>query len=282
MFDRESLFTLLYEKKWDDIAKILYKNPKLLQTDPVIKQAIQLFETEFFADTEVLDSKEKLKIFEYPGLVVELSQKSFSSSFVDRFLDEKLAILKELESDTLISFAASHQDRPLAKEILKEIQSKRPESIADARRQNLSIKSTNTDSSHAKTIKLFKSKQEELFFEAVRKSFPTYHPYPNVALSCILDFEVIKGKLNQAQKDYFFRSIIDSVVFDTASGYQPRYFIELDSPFHDNDRAKANDAMKDAIFEAANVKLIRIRAYDISECTVENFQNLVLEVMREL
>ncbi len=40
--------------------------------------------------------------------------------------------------------------------------------------------------------------------------------------------------------------------------------------------------MKNIIFEAANVKLIRIRAYDLKETSVKQFYELVLEVMRGL
>ncbi len=60
----------------------------------------------------------------------------------------------------------------------------------------------------------------------------------------------------------------------------PMYFFELDSPFHDNIRARGNDAMKDAIFLAANVKLMRIRAYTAEEATVSKFKELVFELMR--
>lgn len=282
MFERESLFKMIFNKEWEKISDVLCKNSKLLKSDPIIQQAIQLFENEFFADISELTTKEKLLALEYPGLIIELDQKSFSSSFVERFLDEKLKIMMELKSDAVISFAASHQERPLARKILKNIQSSHPESIADARRIDVSINSTATDYREPRIINLFKSKQEENFFEAIRQSFPTYHPYPNVALSCVLDFEKIKNKLDQSQKNYYFRAIIDSVVFDSANGYKPMYFFELDSHFHDNDIARKNDAMKNAIFEAGNVKLIRIRAHESRERTVKKFQELVLEVMRGL
>lgn len=43
-----------------------------------------------------------------------------------------------------------------------------------------------------------------------------------------------------------------------------------------------NDLMKNRIFEVANVKLIRIRAYELEETSVHKFQKLVLEIMRDL
>lgn len=280
MFERERLFQLLAKKEWNEIAKILHKNPGIIHTDVIIQQAIKLFENEFFADIQPLNAKEKFSRFEFIGLVVDAKQSSFSKSFVDRFIDEKLMILNELQSADLIGFASHHQHRPLAKKILSEIYSKSPEIIADARHQNVTIKTTKTTNSHSKTIKLFKSQQEENFFEAIRKAFPTYHPYPNVSLSCVINFDEIIQDLTQKQRDYFFKAIIDCVVFDASKGYQPMYFFELDSHFHDDERVKANDNMKDSIFAAANVKLIRIRVHKASEATVSKFQELVLDVMR--
>jgi predicted proteasome-type protease len=156
----------------------MYKNAELLGSDPIIEQAIRLFESEFFSETESLAPKKKLKVYEYPGLVIELKKHVFSDAFVARFLDEKLKLLRETSSDHLLNFAALHQERPLAREILKDIQAKSPEVIAEARRDNVSIRSTSTTNRKSRIINLFKSKQEQNFFEAVREAFPTYHPYP--------------------------------------------------------------------------------------------------------
>lgn len=281
-FHREDLFQLIASKDWDAIAKLLYKNSAILDADPIIQRAIQLFEDEFFSSTGRMSARAKLKLFEYPGLVIDLKASTFSRSFVDRFVDEKLAILRELNSDLLLNYALSHQDRPLAKEIIREVEERRPEEIADELRQNVSIKSTRNRAGVAAGTKLFKSRQEENFFEAVRRAFPTYHPYPNVALSTVINFDAIKGSLTAEQRNYFFRAIVDSVVFDGNKGYQPIYFFELDSHFHDEPRAQSNDKMKDAIFEAANTKLIRIRAEEIEEASVDRFYGLVIEVMRNL
>jgi hypothetical protein len=88
--------------------------------------------------------------------------------------------------------------------------------------------------------------------------------------------------LNAETREYFFKAIIYSVVFDSGKNYEPKFFIELDSHHHDNERSTKNDSMKDKIFKEANVKLIRIRTYGQSEATVQKFKQLVLEVMRGL
>lgn len=283
MFDRESLFRMLANKDWDSIAKTMYRNSALIGSDPVFAQAIRLFESEFFAETDSLPPAEKKKVYEYPSLVIELRQHAFSRTFVEKFIDTKLAFLKSTGSQSLLlSYASQHQERPLAVEILREIQSSAPETIADARRANVSIRSTPVEDGAHRTIRLFRSHQEQLFFEAVRGAFPTYHPYPNVAVSCLIDYAAVKDSLTAGERSYFFKAIIDTVVFDSNSGYEPKFFIELDSQYHDADAAASNDRMKDNIFKAANVKLIRIRAYDQREITVERLQQLVIEVMRGL
>ncbi|PMR81791.1 hypothetical protein C1H70_04535 [Halomonas urumqiensis] len=273
---------MLANKEWESIAKTMYNNSKLIGPDPVFAQAIRLFESEFFVETDSLPPGERKKVYEYPSLVIELKQHAFSKSFVETFVDRKLALLRETKSDHLLSYAAQHQDRPLAVQILEEIKAKAPEVLAHARRQNVSIKATLTTGENSKTTRLFKSRQEQFFFEAVREAFPTYHPYPNVAVSCIIAYSAIKDSLSSDEREYFFKAIIDSVVFDSGNEYEPKFFIELDSQHHDNECAVKNDRMKDGIFRAANVKLIRIRAYDTNEISTEKFKQLVLEVMRGL
>ncbi|WP_236432608.1 hypothetical protein [Pseudomonas syringae] len=71
-------------------------------------------------------------------------------------------------------------------------------------------------------------------------------------------------------------------MFDVASGYVPQYFIEPDSSFHDDPHAQINDQLKDAIFEAANTKLIRIRPLNAKASSVDEFERLARELMRQL
>ncbi|MDW5418943.1 DUF2726 domain-containing protein [Iodobacter sp. CM08] len=279
-FDSEELFQLLAKKDWIVISKLMYRNSKIIGSNPIMSHAIQLFESEFFRETDELMPGERKKAYEFPGLIIDLNQHSFSRSFVDTFVDKKISLLTELKSDSLFNYAVSNQHRESAKRVIREFQSNKPEVVADAKRQHVSVKATETSSGKPKTINLFKSNMEQCFFEAVRDAFPTYHPYPNIALSTILDFKAIDNQLSPQEKEYFFKALIDSVVFDTRHGYEPKYFIELDSSFHDSDRARHNDKMKDNIFRAANAKLIRIRPHKSSEISTAKFKELILEIMR--
>ncbi|AZE41598.1 hypothetical protein C4K05_2258 [Pseudomonas chlororaphis subsp. aureofaciens] len=282
MDDREQLYKLLAQKDWEAIGKILYKNKKARTQDPFLSQVTTFFEAEFFTFAEPLPPAARAKQFEFTNLIIELGQHGFSQTFVDRFVDERLKLMQETKHSALLNYAQTHQHRPLAKQIIQSFLQTKPETVAASLRENLTIRSTEVVTGKAKTIRLFKSKQEENFYEAVRRVFPIYHPYPNVALSCVLDYQAIKGQLSEKAREYFFQAIIDSVVFDVGSGYEPKYFIELDSSFHDGAHAQANDQLKDSIFRAANTKLIRIRPLNAKASAVEEFEKLVREVMRSL
>lgn len=109
------------------------------------------------------------------------------------------------------------------------------------------------------TVSLFKSLQEEAFFRAAREAFPMYTPYPNVAFSSLIDFEAIRGELSAAERTFFFKGIVDCVIFDQHEAYRPLYFFEIDSAHHDAPERKEKDRCKDRIMACAGHRLYRIR-----------------------
>lgn len=282
MEDREHWFSLLAHKDWEAIGKLLYQKKKAKVQDPYLTLMTGYFETEFFTFAEPLPPAERSRQFESTNLIIELNQHGFSQGFVDQFVDERLKLMQETKHSALLNYAQTHQHRPLAKEIIQSFLHAKPEVVAASLRENTTVRATEVKPGKPKTISLFKSKQEQNFYEAVRRVFPTHHPYPNVALSCVLDYQAIKDQLSEQAKSYFFRGIVDNVLFDVASGYVPQYFIELDSSFHDGSQAQVNDQLKDAIFRAANTKLIRIRPLNAKASSVDEFERLVRELMRQL
>lgn len=279
-FERESMYQMLANRDWEGLSNTLVSHAKELKNDPITLQAVAIFENEFFAHSSSHASAVRYQSFESIAVMIELGKHGFSKAFTDRFVDEKLKVMQELEMPSLLSFALSNQHRPLAKQIVNQSRNTQPEQIAQARRGDISVKANQVHAAAPKIVKLFKSQQEENFFEAVRRVFPTYNPYPNVALSSVLDIEAFKDNLTQKERSYFFKAVVDSVVFDARDSYSPKFFFELDSILHDSAYAKENDAMKDAIFQAANVKLIRIRGFGQKALTVPEFELLVLDVMQ--
>ena len=93
-----------------------------------------------------------------------------------------------------------------------------------------------------------------------------------------MNWQLIKDELTKKEKDYFFKGIVDFVVFDQAEGFKPVHFFELDSIFHDNEEVKAKDNLKDSIFSKAGVKIRRIRKQDKS-VNRQEFIKLIRELM---
>ena len=280
MQDREQLFQLLAAKDWDRLSEVIYQQRAILGTDPVIKHAVLLFEQEFIGHITSLPAIVRLQKLKHVTLIIESNRRSFASDFVDQAIDAKLRALHETKSDAFAGYASQYFDRPLAKELLQITKIERPEHLADARRANASVKAipqVRARTSH--TASLFKSPQERNFYEAVRKAFPDLLPYPNVPTSVTIDFDAIKSKLSAEARAYYFKALFDCVLFDPNADYVPLHFFELDSSYHNQSAAQVNDQMKNAICTAANVKLIRIRAFSIEETSIDAFAQLLRELI---
>jgi hypothetical protein len=106
---------------------------------------------------------------------------------------------------------------------------------------------------------LFRSDLEATFFQAVRAAFPSYVPYPNVALQSLVDVDALRPHLDEEAQAYLFRALVDCVVCDQHAGYRPVYAFELDSQHHDAPDRQHRDGLKDRICAAAGLPLYRIR-----------------------
>src|SRR3546814_2318954 len=174
------------------------------------------------------------------SLIIESNRDSFSTAFVDRAIDEKLQALKDAGDKGLANYASTYLDRPLAKQLLQAMRRENPEQLAEARRSATKIEAVSARQATAKTIKLFKSGQEENFNNALRDVFPSYLPYPNVAMSCVVNFNAIHNELKLGQKEYFFKSVVDSVLFALDASQEPLHLFEFDRQEHDKEKHKRN------------------------------------------
>lgn len=279
MVDTEKLFQQLATKDWDNLSETLLEHKNSIHKDPYLCRVAQLFESEFFDHITSLSANEKLTKLRHISLIIESNRSSFAKDFVDRAIDEKLQALKEAGDKGLASYASTYFDRPLAEQLLKELRRDSPEKLAEARQFATRIEAATVQKSSAKTVRLFKSPQEQNFFHALREAFPHYLPYPNVAMSCVVDLNAIREGLTYEETEYFFKAVIDFVLYDPMSGHEPLHFFELDSKFHESEKAKRNDTLKNAIFNAAGIKLIRIRSFEASEKTVANYRKMVLDLI---
>lgn len=127
---------------------------------------------------------------------------------------------------------------------------------------------------------LFKSSQELEFYQALKNLYPNYFIYPNVALSNIFNFDDICNNISSKQQDYFFKAVIDFVVYDPSDLHIPKYFFEVDSNYHDNPKAKIKDKMKDGIFLSANIPLHRIRLDEFTNTPRHEFTQKIQELIK--
>lgn len=112
-------------------------------------------------------------------------------------------------------------------------------------------------------VPLFKSEQERTFNQALKEVFPNFFIYPNVAVSNLFDFEEIKVHLTSSERDYFFKAIVDFVIYDPVD-YTPKFFFEVDSIYHDTAEATIRDSKKNKFFDVAGIALHRVRIYSDS------------------
>jgi hypothetical protein len=110
-----------------------------------------------------------------------------------------------------------------------------------------------------RTTGLFRSGLERDFFQAVRSVFPTYAPYPNVALTSVVDVDAVRPHLTGEERSLLYTGVVDCVLFDPHADHRPVAFFEIDSPYHDAPDRRASDARKDRILAVAGHRLIRLR-----------------------
>ncbi len=229
MQNRELLFQMLANKDWDQLSEFIYENRSILHTDLIIQHAVKLFEQEFLGHVQTLEVHDQVAKLRNVTLIIESNRKSFAKDFVNQVIDTKIIALHKTQSTAFAGYASQYLDRPIAKELLKKTQTEAPEQLAEARRPAVSVKAEKSEARRtANTIKLFKSPQEENFYVAIRKAAPHYLPYPNVAISVVIDYNSIKHQLPIQAQTYFFKAIFDCILFDPTNDYEPVHFFELD------------------------------------------------------
>lgn len=257
----EEFYILMQEQKWSDILSLAKTKHRSLMNNPTEWFNIcDILEKEFIAyiskERDILVGRlcmEYLKLNHAKYIsITETSHKAIE--------DIGISALEKSEPSSLIAFAKLCTHSTNARSIIKQAQKlkeKTPKS---------SQQSTTIEKPKVKRVDwlqpLFKSKLESEFYQALKNVFPTYFIYPNVALSNIFEFDKIREHLDQESKSYFLNAIVDFVVYDPTDNHTPKYFFEVDSVYHDSEKAKRNDALKNNIFSIANIELIRIRPND--------------------
>ncbi|MGK7878765.1 MAG: DUF2726 domain-containing protein [Crocosphaera sp.] len=283
---------LTRRKKWFDLVNLINdinqdkKQKKLLKNKTII-DALNLFEIQFFQDLEsnnkggntqlVLEEIlkfHKSKIYEISDDNLMQTEVTLAQIYDQQGLGNELPELRK----EAYRIAKKYPQHPICSEIIESHE----KSISQPTEHSQSNKIKVTENQNIANVDyrttLFKSKQEIDFFMALRDVYPSYSIYPNVALSCVIDFEKIKSSLSQEQTNFFFKAVIDCVVFNQYENYQPMFFFELDSIYHDLPEQKKKDRYKDDILAKAGQKLYRIRKIDQHQGQKE-FMKLIREII---
>ena len=266
----ERIYQATYDKRWAEVVTLIHEHADAIGGDPRLQRAADMFEDALFdaldedIDEELADALETLVLL-HSGDRYVLSG--------DRFQASIAALVEWHEGQGRRRQAAQYArfcpEAEVCAQILDQVQEPNDRTPSAPPSRTLACDSFDqmTVTKHEPlaatkaTTGLFKSPQEATFFRAAREVFPTYTPYPNVALSSVIDYAAIEPDLSSDERSYFFRGVIDCVLVDPHEGYRPVYWFELDSAHHDEPEQKRKDEMKNRIVSLAGHTLYRIRPH---------------------
>lgn len=249
----EKCLTYLQTKEWLELNKLLSneKNCKELATDPIFS----VFEANLI---------DEVKRYENDG------DKNLSTVLARIFqLNQNQKILK-LSQNCLVELAEylflKHPSEKYAKILIKNEKAQKFLKNKDLERKkgiektilasNLNVIVGNSGQlDFSKSI--FNSPQEEELYLASKRILNNEIILPNIALSSIIDSKIVE-LLENKTKTFFFQSTLDLCIVDIET-FKPKFFIELDSSWHDKPKQIENDKMKNEIFEKAGMELHRLR-----------------------
>jgi hypothetical protein len=118
------------------------------------------------------------------------------------------------------------------------------------------------------------STQERVFLKSIRQFFPNLHAYPNVPLRNFLDLDGFLMKLSDRHHGYARSAEVDILL--CTDDEDPVAGIELDSDWHDDEAHAERDKLKNQLFMAAGMPLVRIRPRDTRAVQPEDFYDLLV------
>ena len=256
--DLEGLYGLIYEARWAAVLTLIHRHHGAVDGDPMLDRAGATFVDMFF---EALASAPEDAFGEELEKLLLLHTAGFFPLSPARFetVVERLVKLHQERPEAALGFARFCPENLRCAAVIRAHGRPIPVPVAHGQEDVLHLSARPPEAATDATISLFKSQQEEAFFLAVREVFPTYLAYPNVALSSLVDYDAVQDRLSGKERQYFFRGLVDCVVFDQHAGYRPRFFFELDSPLHDEEAQQTRDRYKDHILAVAGQTLYRIR-----------------------
>ena len=280
MINQEEIFKAIQKEDWEFLITTLHKNKKDISTDPLLTLAAQTFISEFLSKVDSYPSNYSETVSNLEMLWVIDKGNYYKLKENDH---KKLVCqIVKRKSDKLIeayNYAKTYPEEKICKQVIENYEKLIPKTVEHTQTHRISVTGRKNIADIDYTTNLFKSIQEIEFFYALKRTYDSYQIYPNVSISCLLSWTLLKDELTKEEKNYYFTGIIDFVVFDQAEGFKPIHFFELDSIYHDSEERKSKDNLKDSIFAKAGVKIIRIRKHD-KNVNEQEFIKLIRELMK--
>lgn len=282
-YDREKTLSLLQQRSWKALID-LFKDNKIneeIQKDVIAKAILDsafinelIGGNSFDKDPDHLYYLEQFEILHsHSGFNFKLAQND-----VDIIAGKIISFYKDIKFDSALSYAKRYPHLGISIEVLQEFDRQQPIEVQHTQSTTIQVTQNSEIEPIDGTTSLFKSAQEYHFYKAVRDVYHSYLVFPNVAISAIVNYDMIKNQLSQEERSYFFKALIDCVVVDSENDFKPFKMLEIDSIYHDSAEQKSKDLMKDKIMSKAGRKLIRIRVR--GNHLEQDLRKLILEVMR--
>lgn len=246
IINQEDIYQLLAKEEWAKLLSFVWQNPNLIDSDPIIQHAIATCELVFFANLENEENKVKhMSTLETFYILHNERKHPLGEEKFRIVVVELVKLWRNKDLKQAYTRAKQFANDDLCREVILEYEDSIPKQVLHSQSRIIQVTENKNISKIDGSRTLFKSRQEREFFDAVRETFVMFTVYPNVALSSIIEFNSIRDVLSSAERDFYFKGVVDCVVFDHQELYQPKFFYELDSIYHDNPEQKQKDKHKD-------------------------------------
>ena len=276
--DREEIFHWLQNKEFDKIISFLKTGKKIVEEDEILQNAVRLFFTDLINSSKEKVDKKTHSVFSQL-FSLHTNKPPFFSFTTEQFESIIVHLVtKSNTQDEAFYYANYLKDNPICAQTIKSYSAEKPVEISHSQASKIQVHEIVSDNPNL-TTSIFNSKQEKLFFIALRNCFPTYYIYPNISLTTFINTQVVEKILEDSEKKYFYNTTVDFIIIDQFNDFKPLFAIELDSEWHRLHNQGNKDKIKNKIFKAVGLTLYRIEHFSKYK-TVEEFQQTIIETTR--
>jgi hypothetical protein len=200
--DHEYIYKLIQRKEWLEALNNVSQYFQERSPDELTMGAVQTFEEMFFTEIEkdiLIDNVQ----FILERLVM-LHKVKFNELSEDKYRRTSIELVKIYSKQGLdeqaYSYARKYPEDKICFDAITLYQNSLPKVIEHSQSQQIRVTENRNIAGRNHTTSLFKSNQEIELFMGVREVYPMFTAYPNVALSCVVDFDKIKDELSPEEK----------------------------------------------------------------------------------